>query len=58
MGITTLLGVPAVQSGSLPAWAFGLCLAGEAILGLLSPEIERAWAKSRFWLSDHYWSNR
>jgi hypothetical protein len=57
-GIVALIGVPAVRSGAAPAWAFGLALGWAAVIGLASPEIERTWARSRFWGSDHYWRNR
>jgi hypothetical protein len=50
--------IPAVQVRSLPVWAFAFRLAFAAALGLLSPEIERAWAKSKLWGSDDYWRNR
>jgi hypothetical protein len=58
MGMTTLFGVPAVQSRLIPAWLYGAFLAWAALVGLLSPEIERAWAKSKLWGSDHYWGKR
>jgi hypothetical protein len=57
-GIIALIGVPAVQSGAAPGWVLGLALGWAAVIGLASPEIERAWARSRFWGSDHYWRNR
>ncbi len=58
MGLCALACIPTLQSRSLPAWMFGLLLGWMAIVGLLAPEIERAWARSQIWGSDRYWHNR
>ena len=52
MCLDVVTGVPAVRSGSLHLWVFGLLLAFAAAVGLLSPEIERAWTRIRLWDGD------
>jgi hypothetical protein len=48
----------ALTAPLLPAWLFAVFLGVCGTVGLLSPEIEKAWAKSHFWGSDHYWRGR
>jgi hypothetical protein len=48
----------ACVSVGVAAWVFALLLVWMGAIGLLSPEIERAWAKSSLPGSDNYRSNR
>ena len=52
MGFVTLFAGLSVQARAIP-----LLLAVGAVVGWVAPDIERAWAKSKFWGSDD-WRDR
>jgi hypothetical protein len=52
------MAITATSAAILPAWVLWAALPVAAVTGLLSPEIERAWARSSLPWSDGWWRDR